>query len=213
VIKQHEAPSLLRIFPPVHGNRWKDCRFGLDSDACERLPKRIISFKDPHMITKSRLILAMSLLVFFGFGCTESPSPSKLAGTVKYKGNPVTGGNMGIYAKEGGYYTISINADGTYAAADLPAGESVVTIETESINPAKRGNATYGGERGKGQRSSSPTPDQMAGGAAGADAGPKAEVASGVYVKIPPKYSKKETSGLTLNLTKGTNQKDFDLTD
>jgi hypothetical protein len=165
------------------------------------------------MITKRRLILAMSLLVLFGFGCTESPSPSKLSGTITYKGNPVTGGNMGLYAKDGGFYPVAINADGTYAAADLPAGESVVTIETESLNPAKRGNATYGGARAKGQQTSSPMPGKMPGGGGGDAAAGTAEVASGVYVKIPVKYSKKDTSGLTLNLTKGVNQKDFDLTD
>jgi hypothetical protein len=157
------------------------------------------------MTIKGRLFPTLPLLVFLVVGCTETSTPSKLSGTVKYRGNPVTAGTISLTAKEGGVYTIAINSDGTYAGADLPAGELAVAIETETANPKNRRSPDqYGGTRGKGQ-TSSPAP--------GNTPGAENASAAGAYVKIPSKYAKKETSGLSVTVNKGANTKDFELKD
>ena len=82
-------------------------------------------------------------------------------------------------------------------ATDLPEGEYAVTIETDSA----KGNAptTYGANKGK-KMTSSPIPQS-------------ANVVKPSYTAIPKKYGKKDTSGLKITLTRGKNEKNFDLTD
>jgi hypothetical protein len=155
-------------------------------------------------MTKSRLFLVLPLLLALGVGCVNNTNvPSKVSGKVSYKGQPVTAGNISFYPKEGGVYSISINGDGTYAQAGLPAGDMEVAIETESANPNKPAAPQYGGKMGAG--AASPMPRDIATGST---------PAAGPYVKIPAKYGKRETSGLKVTLSKGNNSgKDFDLTD
>jgi hypothetical protein len=157
------------------------------------------------MTANSRFFLVLPLLVLV-FGCGKTTNtPAKLSGTVKYNGNPVTGGTIALFSsKEGGLYNIPINPDGTYSSANLPSGELEVTIETESINPKnQRSAAQYGGQRGKDKMGMSPRPQ---------DVEPPSGGGGGVYVNIPAKYNAKDTSGLTVTLTSGDNKKDFDLT-
>lgn len=166
-----------------------------------------------------RLILAFSgfaLLasVLVGCGGGVANAPANISGKVTYKGAPVTGGVVGFFSKtgEGGGYSATINPDGTFRTNNIPAGEVVVTVETETINPnikqtAYTGGATKGpggaGAPGGGsfkKMGSSPRPGNAA----------KSEA---VYVKIPGKYAKKDTSPLTANPKAGNNSVDFDLTD
>lgn len=134
-------------------------------------------------------------------GCGKGGStPSTLTGTVSYNGAVVKGGNLSLYAKEGGVYHTSIKEDGTYSLSSLPSGEMAVAVETESLNAQKK-KPVYGGGQG-GQQMQSPRPD---------DAPP--ETPKGEYTKIPAKYADPKTSHLTVNLTKGKNVQDFKLTD
>jgi hypothetical protein len=159
------------------------------------------------MISKGRLLLLSPLLFILASGCGPTKSASaSLSGKVAYKGNPVTGGTVTVFVKDGGAYPIPITPEGTYSGTDLPPGEVTVTIETESAKQ-KFGMGDYakmkrggGGGKEKGQMVS-PAPEGFQPGA------------GGQYVKIPRKYSDKEKSGLSLALTRGKNTKDFDLTD
>jgi hypothetical protein len=192
-------------------DRWKDCRFGINLDACASPPKRIISFKDPHMTTKSRLLLALPLLLFVSSGCApKNPTPSSLSGTVKYNGNPVTSGTISVYPTEGGFHSIVIQSDGTYSSAGLPVGEITVAIETESANPKNHPPQDANARRRAASASPAPGGERPGTGAAGGGA---AAGGGGPYVKIPTKYAKKETSGLTYTIIAGPNQKDWELTD
>ncbi len=153
------------------------------------------------MTTNSRLLLALPLCFVVVLGCTKSSVPSKLTGKVAYKGAPVTGGTLTISPEgEGAIYSAPIKADGTYSIASIPAGEFVVTIETESANPNKK-IPVYGGAKGKGAMSPGPE----------AAAAPSGD--TGQFVKIPVKYNDKKKSGLTVTLVVGPNEKNFDLTD
>jgi hypothetical protein len=152
------------------------------------------------------LLLPLWLLLLFGCGGPKSVA-TKLSGSVKYKGAPVTAGTITFTAKgeggeAGGVYLAPINPDGTYSIAQLPSGEFAVSIETESANP-NRSQKTYGGPKVKNMQMTSPRPDYAE----------SSQTAQGAYVKIPSKYADPQKSGLTVNLTSGKNIKDFDLTD
>src|SRR6266511_1068749 len=121
-------------------------------------------------MTKSHLVLALPLVLALAAGCVNNTNvPSKVSGKVTYKGQPVTAGNLGFYPKEGGVYSIALNADGTYSQAGLPAGDMDVTVETESANPNKPQAPQYGGKMGAG--AASPMPRDIATGS-GPAAGP-----------------------------------------
>jgi hypothetical protein len=156
------------------------------------------------MTTKRRLLLLLPVFLVPAFGCPKSQTPATLSGTVKYNGQLVTAGTIRLEGKEGGFHSIDINPDGTYASSNLPVGTFDVTIETESANPAEK-----------------PSPDQYGGFRAGKDRVPKssprpedapATGKKGAYMKISEKYSSKETSRLSVTLTRGKNTKDFELT-
>jgi hypothetical protein len=142
-----------------------------------------------------------------------------LSGKITYGGNAVTAGSLMFYTANSGVYPAVISSDGTYSATDLPAGDLVVTIETESANPnVKKVDYKGGAGPGAGMYPGAPKP--------GAGAGPKGggqpvspagegspQVSAGPYVKIPAKYSDKNKSGLTVKLSPGKNTQDFDLKD
>ncbi len=146
------------------------------------------------------LLLLLSLVV--ALGCGSSKTPARLSGKVTYNSKPITAGSVTLHGKENAEFRIPLNSDGTYDQAGLPAGDFDVTIETESAKP--RTTMTYGAGKGgadRGKGSTSPMPQGVGGGA------------KGEYVKIPEKYSKKETSGEKVTLKAGPNTKDFDLKD
>jgi len=126
-----------------------------------------------------------------------------VSGTVKYKGQPVTGGSMTLYVGDAGY-PVAIDSNGHFTAYQLPEGEAIVTVDTEPLNPSKPKYPGSGRRKDKdkgGSGSSSPAPEGKGGGPAG------------TYVKIPAKYRTKDKSDLRLTLKAGSNRKDFELTD
>lgn len=137
-------------------------------------------------------------------GCGgNSAAPVRLAGKVSYNGTAVTAGTMSFHTADGTIYPGLINTDGSYTATDLPVGEVVVTIETESLNPNKKAEGTAKEQKDAKRRSG-----MMQKAPEGAVGGP-----TPTYVKIPAKYADKKTSPLKLNLERNTKSKDFDLTD
>lgn len=149
-----------------------------------------------------------------GCGGGVASAPANVSGKVTYKGAPVTGGVVGFFASgaEGGGYSATINPDGTYKASNVAAGEIAVTVETETLNPNIK-QVTYTGGASKGPPGSS-----GAAGGAGKKMGSSprpgnAAKSEAVYVKIPGKYAKKDTTTLKTNLKAGNNIYDIDLAD
>jgi hypothetical protein len=140
----------------------------------------------------------MPLFVFLALGCSGGTLPSKISGKVTKNGTPLKGGSIKFHAKEGGVYSAPIQLDGSYVATDLPAGEMDVTVETESVKKSK---LVYGGAQGKAKDK-----NQMV-----SKGPPDFEQVKGEYVPIPPRYADKKTSGLSVTLTRGTLEHDFEL--
>jgi hypothetical protein len=152
------------------------------------------------MKLRGQVLLVLSILLVFVFACTtRNPNaPAEVSGRVTYKGAPVTGGTLAFHSKGGGAYSCPIDPEGNYIGTDLPAGEVVVTIETESLNPSLK-QEQYKGAKGKNM--TSPTPKGFEQGA------------KGTYVKIPTKYNDPTKSPLKETLSRGKQSKNFDLTD
>jgi hypothetical protein len=156
----------------------------------------------------------VSLAVACGCSGGKNPNaPASVHGKVTYNGQPVTGGTLTIHAPGiGARYSLSIGADGTYAGTDLPAGDCVVTVDTESLNPAKvrKQPAAYGGKNDPMQDYSKKMAERMG-------KQPAAETTekqpAGVYVKIPARYADAEKSPLRVELDSGDQKKDIALTD
>jgi hypothetical protein len=87
----------------------------------------------------------------------------------------------------------------------------IVCIDTEILNRNVEGRpkATYGMEKDQAGSVMGIEDKMRAMGRAPADAGKT----GGTYVKIPPKYAEKDKSPLRVKLSRGSNSKDFDLTD
>jgi hypothetical protein len=162
-----------------------------------------VSSKDFIMIYKGRIALGLLLLLVFvigssGCGTSKTNVPASVSGKVTYKGAPVTGGTVAFNTKDAGSYAAVIHSDGTYSSNQVPEGEFIVTIETESINPNMK-KQVYGG---KAKGATSPVPEKQA-----------EKKDAGLYVPIPPRYADKTKSGLTATLKSGNQTHNFELTD
>ena len=159
---------------------------------------------------KSRFYWVFPLLVAAASGCTNPNTPAAVSGKITYNSSPVTGGTMTFQlAKEGPVYPHAINVDGTYSISDLPPGDYIITIETESINPDRPKQPIYGPPDG--QKAAGPDPATPPTGTMPPGAASTAPV--GTYLKIDPKYKDPKTSGLTVTVTGGSRQtKDLPLT-
>jgi hypothetical protein len=158
---------------------------------------------------KVRLLPAIPLalaLVWLGAGCEKNPNaPARVSGTVKYKDQLVKGGKVEFQAHDGGKYSAPITPQGTYTMTDLPVGEVVVTVETESVKPNQR-IPVYGAGQGAGGRGT------QGGGARGQMQPPPANAPpaqTGEYVEIPKKYADPKTTTLKTSLNKGDNKYDI----
>src|SRR5262249_34996800 len=121
------------------------------------------------------------------------------SGEVTFNKKVVPGGTVTLWPQKGSPYTLHIQSDGTYSGTDLPVGEMLVTIETESAST--EGKKQEYGEGGHRMRMSPPP---------GGGTGDKRK--SGGYVKIRDKYSNKNRPGLKVSLEPGAQTKNFDLT-
>ena len=125
-------------------------------------------------------------------------------GTITYKSKPIPAGNMNFYSSDGTNYSALLNRDGTYTVTNLPEGEYVITIETETLKPnqpAPTGKSAqmymkqgYGGREAPAEMGPAPKKDEM-------------------YVRVPEKYGKKASSPLTAKLHSGRNVVPVELTD
>ena len=94
-------------------------------------------------LDRMRFTLAVGALVCFvaTAGCSpqrrQRPGTAIVTGTVKYQGQPVTGGTLTFVSTKDplDVATCKIRSTGTFAVADAPIGEAKVTIDTESTKP------------------------------------------------------------------------------
>jgi hypothetical protein len=139
-------------------------------------------------------------------GCTAGkPGLGTVTGRVTYRGQPVTGGSITFVAAPAaageGRYTFGVDAHGSYFASQLPVGVFHIAIETESAK--NRGNPA---DMLKKMR---PPPGVQV----PAVLTPSPEAAANMprYMKLPARYAKAETSGLSLTVAEGRQRMDFDL--
>jgi hypothetical protein len=152
-------------------------------------------------VFRLRLLIAASVVLPVLAGCSANKAaPARISGSISYKGQPIKAGAMAFHTSGGTAYPAQISPDGTYTATDIPEGELIVTIETESINPDKKKAAGKDAEKRSKMMQSAP---------GSADAPTPMEN----YLKIPVKYANAKTSPLAVTLTKGRQVHNFDLTD
>jgi hypothetical protein len=127
-------------------------------------------------------IPAAGLLVFLS-GC--SGGVGTVVGEVKYNGQPLPNGRITFVCSGGSKPALSVDiVDGRYEIANVPAGPVEVTIETFNLRS-----------------------DPVPGGP------PPAPVPKGYkYVKIPARYGSAKDSGLSFEVVRGDQTKDFNLT-
>jgi hypothetical protein len=147
-------------------------------------------------------LLTLALALAAGCG-PHSNLPAKVSGKVTYNNQPVPGGNIVFHSKDQGSYSGTLGESGTYEIEGLPAGDLVVTIETETLNPKNKAPAYAGGRGAANDKQYEEAMKKM-----GRPVPPETK-----YVKIPAKYAKEDTSGLTVTLKSGKQTKDFSLTD
>jgi len=135
-------------------------------------------------------------------GCAKNPhAPASISGSVSFNGQPIKAGSMKFHTAQGVAYDAQLTGDGTYSATDIPEGELVVTVETESISPHKKG--PKGAEAAMRAKAgiTQPPPAGMA-----APVDPSA-----FYIKLPEKYNNPKTSPLTVTVKSGRQVHDVKL--
>lgn len=153
-------------------------------------------------MARHRTLLAVPLFGFavaavVGCGGGGNPlAPASVSGSVSYKGKTVTGGSISFVTPTGTPYSSAISVDGTYAVADLPTGEMIVVVETESVNPEVKAASGKDADRRNAMMGARTGPNGQSGG--GGSSGLEAK-----YIKIPEKYSKSKTSPLTYMVKNG----------
>jgi hypothetical protein len=127
--------------------------------------------------------LLVGVLVLAGCNVSNAPKGT-LSGTIAYKGQPVNGGALQLISTSGGADSapIPIAQDGTFKAADVPAGDYKVVVQPS--------------EGSKGPPTQGMSPEMLAKMKANPDFNQPATI------RIPDKYKSKETTDLTLTVKK-----------
>ena len=165
-----------------------------------------------------------ALLAGLAVGCGGSNTPANIKGKVTYKGQPLPGGSV-TFTGDAGSYPSSINSDGTYSVKDVPVGTFAIIVDTESVNPKggtsaddkdlkkKDKQQAKGIEAARKQRMEQEGIGGGGGGGGGGFGPAPPEVLAAMYMKIPAKYGDKRTSGLRMDVVRGDQTKDIELTD
>lgn len=154
--------------------------------------------------------LSISLLIGCSGGATSNGSV--VTGTVTYNGTVVPRAEVTVYSKANPTnlpLTINTRDDGGFESKDLAPGEYEVTVVTKVFTMGGSGGAaTPGGKSdprmvGKGGPAAGGMSKEAQ--AKAAEMGKEKATAPSAGVTLPAKYSKKETSKLTLNVVAGKN--------
>lgn len=150
-----------------------------------------------------RRFVLMSLLLFslsvLAAGCSGQGTVS---GKVFYKGQPMTGGMVYFYpeAKSGNYASI-IGTDGTYSIPKVPSGPAKISVVSASRGVPTEVFKSMGGKRAaEGVKKMGNIGKAASGG--GQEAGKALDVKSAE--PFPVKYTDPDKSGLTINVTGGS---------
>lgn len=172
-----------------------------------------------------RRIALLAGLVLTAAGCSsKSPYTSSLSGKVTCNGQPVKAGLV-ILHYENGQYESPLREDGGYEFLDLPQGPVKVVVDNRAFDPDQK-SPVYGAQQkstNSGYNSSFSQYNKVSGGGTmnkreegeslvGLSKEQKAEL-SKLFVKIPVRYASVKTTSLAHNVEKGSQTKDFDLTD
>ena len=98
---------------------------------------------------KIRLALFVAICLSLIAGCSgggNPQAPARISGQVTYNGTAVPAGTIVFHSEDKGSYPAPIT-DGRYEVTDVPTGDLKVTVETESVNPAKK-KPDYAGGKG-----------------------------------------------------------------
>jgi hypothetical protein len=152
---------------------------------------------------RGRLVGSVALLLPLCLaGCSSSGT---LSGKVTYKGEALRQGNVLFVAADGWTGSALINEDGTYRIAHLPPGTYKISVESST-------SLTQGGRGSQGPPGGKWRPPK--------DAPVPKEVEEAVHntpqrvagpPKLPAKYAKAETSGLTCEVKSGKQIYDINL--
>lgn len=118
-------------------------------------------------------------------GCGQEGAT--ITGTVRYKGEPVSGGSVAFYGPNDQIATGLINPDGTYKAVKVPFGPVRVAVSTPAARSKRMERAVQKLRKGQ---AAPPAPNM---------------------VGVPRKYSDPSKSGLELTVSKGTQTYEIDL--
>ena len=172
---------------------------------------------------RNGILLAFFSVTLVVCGCAGKSDSDRvqLTGKVSYKGSPVTGGDINFHPIGKGTPTnLKIGADGTLKITGVDPGEYKVVINTDPIKgssapaPAVLGKDTKDGQPQKGMPKDMVPPKDMATGPPGGLNIDQSKMGvQPVYVAIPAKYKAVNTTPLTITLSKGKQEKDFELVD
>jgi hypothetical protein len=131
------------------------------------------------------------LLVIAGCG----PAKTEVSGIVRYKGEPLTSGDVLVVDADGMTYATPISSEGGYTAHGIPVGPARFAVLTgvrpQNVEkPRKRQPGERRGNTGLIERDTSKTP---------------------VKPQLPARYAAVGTSGLSTTLQPGPNTFDLDL--
>ena len=143
----------------------------------------------------SALLIVAGSLATIGCG---NPTGT-VSGKVYYQEKPLKGGNVTFVNTEQKVSRLApIQEDGSYKVEKVPVGEVTITVETQSLKPAGRGNLpTYAPPAGK----ESP----------GGYKPPKLAENAKRYTPIPGGYATAETSKLKYKVESGSKDHDIKL--
>jgi hypothetical protein len=118
--------------------------------------------------------------------CAAGCGSPKVSGKVTYNGEPLRAGIVSITAANGWVGTSQINEDGTYSIANVPPGSAKIAVDNLSSEPGRKLPPNVKHRPPKSEPTQTP-------------------------VKIPAKYKKPETSGLTCEVTGGRQTHNIEL--
>jgi len=172
--------------------------------------------KERVFLRRSVLLVPVAFVISITLGC--GGGKGTVSGKVTLGGQPLPAGTIGFHPSKGTAIAGEIK-DGQYSVSGVPAGEVKVTVETASIkDEADNLNKNY--QLFSKSRSQIPPGVQMPPEAKkhldedkqkAADMAQKAKDLNAKYRPIPEKYSKAESSGLTVQVNSGSNTFDVPL--
>jgi hypothetical protein len=138
------------------------------------------------------------LLLLIGFvsalGC-GTKAKGVVKGQVTFNGKPLTAGNVIFTTKDNRSATATIDPSGNYTANDAPVGDCTVIVTVPKPMMTMPGMGAPKPPKG--------IPEMKPPGGGEGGTGPPPMVDPSKLVQIPEKYTKAETSGLSLKVVKG----------